>query len=113
MGFELSLTPASPSTRQFTPCRVLLLEEMIGLRVPLTIRPIIDDGSVPSFTPFCNVTVRYDGNDVRFVTALITLNANHWWQGYFIPPTLRFSRYHTRRWGIYRKHQYHLLSFYQ
>ncbi|KIM86856.1 hypothetical protein PILCRDRAFT_4129 [Piloderma croceum F 1598] len=63
MGFDLCFLPASPSTRQFKPCRILL-PETIGLSVAVTIRPVEDDGDVPSFTPFSNIIVKYDGDDV-------------------------------------------------
>src|ERR1700733_13025333 len=104
MGFLLCFLPASTSTRQFKPCRILL-PETIGLDVPVTIRPVENDGDVPSFTPFSNIIVKYDGDDVSLSNTFIALNANHSWKGYNAPQTSLFTRHHPRGWDVYCKHK--------
>jgi hypothetical protein len=109
MGFDLCFLPASPSTRQFKPCRILL-PETIGFSVPVTIRPVEDDGDVPAFTPFSNIIVKYDGDDVSLSNIFIALNANHSWQGLDASPTPLFPRHHPRGWDVYCKHKRRSLS---
>jgi len=95
MGFELCFLPAGTSTRQFKPCRVFV-SEIVGLSVPVIIRPVEEDGDVPSFTPFSTIIVKYDGDDVSLSTTFVALNADHEWEGYNVPSAPLFPRHHSR-----------------